>query len=84
MVWRSIKQSCIADSTMEAEYVAACEAAKVAVVGSYSKFCFRILNHARFTNILAELKRTSKNQKQDEEGRVVVLQVYEEFTVVRL
>ncbi|KAA0041461.1 gag/pol protein [Cucumis melo var. makuwa] len=30
-VWRSIKQSCIADSTMEAEYVAACEAAKEAV-----------------------------------------------------
>jgi hypothetical protein len=29
--WRSIKQSCIADSTMEAEYVAACEAAKEAV-----------------------------------------------------
>ena len=27
----SIKQSCIADSTMEAEYVAACEAAKEAV-----------------------------------------------------
>ena len=26
--WRSIKQSCIADSTMEAEYIAACEAAK--------------------------------------------------------
>ncbi|KAA0050040.1 gag/pol protein [Cucumis melo var. makuwa] len=31
VVWRSIKQSCIADSTMEAEYVAACEAAKEAV-----------------------------------------------------
>src|SRR5215813_11382089 len=30
-MWRSIKQSCIADSTMEAEYVAACEAAKEAV-----------------------------------------------------
>ena len=29
--WRSIKQSCIADSTMEAEYVAACEAAKEAI-----------------------------------------------------
>ena len=29
--WRSIKQSCIADSTMEAKYVAACEAAKEAV-----------------------------------------------------
>ena len=29
--WRSIKQSCIADSTMEAEYVAACGAAKEAV-----------------------------------------------------
>ena len=28
---RSVKQSCIADSTMEAEYVAACEAAKEAV-----------------------------------------------------
>ncbi|TYK23425.1 retrovirus-related pol polyprotein from transposon tnt 1-94 [Cucumis melo var. makuwa] len=28
LVWRSIKQSSIADSTMEAEYVAACEAAK--------------------------------------------------------
>ncbi|KAA0032279.1 gag/pol protein [Cucumis melo var. makuwa] len=28
LLWRSIKQSCIADSTMEAEYVAACEAAK--------------------------------------------------------
>ena len=29
--WRSIKQSYIANSTMEAEYVAACEAAKEAV-----------------------------------------------------
>ena len=29
--WRSIKQSYIADSTMEAEYVAACEAAKEAI-----------------------------------------------------
>ena len=29
--WRSIKQSCIADSTMEAQYVAACEAAKQAI-----------------------------------------------------
>ena len=31
IIWRSIKQSCIADSTMEAEYVLACEAAKEAV-----------------------------------------------------
>ncbi|KAL0559360.1 hypothetical protein IC582_003969 [Cucumis melo] len=31
VVWRSIKQSCIADSTMEAGYVAACEASKEAV-----------------------------------------------------
>ena len=31
MSWRSVKQSCIADSTMVAEYVAACEAAKEAV-----------------------------------------------------
>ena len=29
--WRSIKHKCIADSTTEAEYVAACEAAKEAV-----------------------------------------------------
>ena len=29
--WGSVKQSCIADSTMEAEYVAACEAAKEAI-----------------------------------------------------
>ena len=29
--WRSIKQSCIADSTMEVEYVAASKAAKKAV-----------------------------------------------------
>ena len=28
VVWRSIKQSSIADSTMEVEYIAACEAAK--------------------------------------------------------
>ena len=28
VVWRSIKQGCIADYTMEAEYVAICEAAK--------------------------------------------------------
>ena len=26
--WRSVKQSCITDSTMEAEYVATCKAAK--------------------------------------------------------
>ncbi|WRX21062.1 Reverse transcriptase [Theobroma cacao] len=31
IVWRTVKQSCIADSTMEAEYVAACEAAKEVV-----------------------------------------------------
>ncbi|TYK04057.1 gag/pol protein [Cucumis melo var. makuwa] len=31
VVWRSIKQGCITDSTLEAEYVAACEAAKKAV-----------------------------------------------------
>ena len=29
--WRSVKQSCIADSTMEVEYVAACEAIKEAI-----------------------------------------------------
>ncbi|KAA0043599.1 gag/pol protein [Cucumis melo var. makuwa] len=29
--WRSVNQSCVADSTMEAEYVAACEAAKEAI-----------------------------------------------------
>ncbi|TYK29714.1 gag/pol protein [Cucumis melo var. makuwa] len=31
VVWRSVKQTCIADSTMEAKCVAACEAAKEAV-----------------------------------------------------
>ena len=31
IIWRSIKQGCIANSTMEAEYVAACEAAKESV-----------------------------------------------------
>ena len=31
VVWISIKQSSIADSTMDAEYIAACEAAKEAV-----------------------------------------------------
>ena len=31
VIWRSIKQSYIADSTMEAEYVAACKAAKEVV-----------------------------------------------------
>ena len=29
--WKSVKQSCVADSTMKAEYVAACEAAKEAI-----------------------------------------------------
>ena len=31
MVWRSIKQSCNTDSTMEAKYKAACEVIKEAV-----------------------------------------------------
>ena len=31
ITWRSVKQSYIVDSTMEAEYVVACEAAKEAV-----------------------------------------------------
>ena len=31
IIWRSIKKYCIVDSTMEAEYIAACEPAKEAV-----------------------------------------------------
>ncbi|KAA0051332.1 gag/pol protein [Cucumis melo var. makuwa] len=31
VVWRSVKQTCIADSTMEVEYIAACESTKEAV-----------------------------------------------------
>ncbi|KAA0054904.1 gag/pol protein [Cucumis melo var. makuwa] len=31
VVWRSIKQSCIVDSTMKVEYVAVCKAAKEAL-----------------------------------------------------
>ncbi|KAA0061332.1 gag/pol protein [Cucumis melo var. makuwa] len=31
IVWRSVKQTCIADSTMEAKYVAACEVVKETV-----------------------------------------------------
>ena len=31
ITWKSVKQSCITDSTMEAEYIAACEATKEAV-----------------------------------------------------
>ena len=31
ITWRSVKQSCIADSTMETEYVATCEAEKEVV-----------------------------------------------------
>ena len=31
IIWRSIKQGCIADSTMEAEYAAACKVAKESV-----------------------------------------------------
>ena len=31
ITWRSVKQSCIADSTMEAEYIATCEVVKEAV-----------------------------------------------------
>ena len=31
ITWRSVKQSCITDFTMEAEYIAACEAAKEVV-----------------------------------------------------
>ena len=31
LVWKSIKQTSIADSTMEAEYIAACEAAMEAL-----------------------------------------------------
>ena len=31
IIWRSVKQRCVADSTMKVEYVAPCEAAKEAV-----------------------------------------------------
>ncbi|GFS37990.1 hypothetical protein Acr_00g0055090 [Actinidia rufa] len=35
--WRSVKQSCITDSTIEAEYIAACEAAKEAATTAQPK-----------------------------------------------
>ena len=31
IIWKSIKKSCIANSTLEAEYIAACKAAKEVV-----------------------------------------------------
>ncbi|KAH0711175.1 hypothetical protein KY284_012602 [Solanum tuberosum] len=38
VIWRSIKQSCVVDSTMEAEYVASSEAAKEVVwLGNFQK-----------------------------------------------
>ena len=39
---RSVKQSCIVDSTMEAEYVAACEVAMEAI-GSRNSFLILVL-----------------------------------------
>ena len=45
IVWRSIKQSSIADSIMEAEYIAACEAAKEAVLVGVLKIRKRNKTH---------------------------------------
>ena len=37
--WRSVKQSCIANSTMKAEYVTTCEAAKEASESPFQVVC---------------------------------------------
>ncbi|CAN4091395.1 unnamed protein product [Withania somnifera] len=39
IVWRSIKQTCVDDSTMEVEYIAASEAAKEAVDAPLMIYC---------------------------------------------
>ncbi|XP_022860944.1 uncharacterized protein LOC111381399 [Olea europaea var. sylvestris] len=44
VVWRSIKQSCIANSTMKAEYVATCEAAKETVWFKSSFFVLDVIS----------------------------------------
>ena len=41
--WRNVKQSCIVDSTMEAEYVVACEAVKRKLFGSRNSFIILVL-----------------------------------------
>ena len=51
--------------------------ALIPIVGLFLEFYRRVFKHARFTNILAELKR-NKNHKEGEEENVG-FQSYEKF-----
>ena len=74
VVWRSIKQSSIADSTMEVEYIAACEAAKESVW--LKKFyidlevVLNMENHLFYTVTTVERRQTPKNQGVTREGSI--------------
>ena len=64
--WRSVKQSCIADSTMEVECVAACEAEKEAV---WLKKFLSDLRVVRMDNFLSHCFVTIVEQLHDSKSK---------------
>ena len=69
--WRSINQSCIADSTMEAEYVATLEAAKEAVwlrkfimeLGVIAKAIDPMILYCDNSGVVAQAKEPTNHRK---------------------
>ena len=79
--WRSIKQFCITDSTMEVEYVAACEAAKEAVwlkkflsdLGVEELSKFPLLCFATIVEQLHNLKIQGITRKESTQKESIIL-----------
>ncbi|KAA0050834.1 gag/pol protein [Cucumis melo var. makuwa] len=81
VVWRSIKQGCIANSTMKVEYVAACEAAKEAVCLKKFLYDLEVIPNMNLRNVNVT-KIASEHNIVVKQGDVNVSKIASEHNIV--
>ncbi|TYK08516.1 gag/pol protein [Cucumis melo var. makuwa] len=81
VVWRSIKQGCITNSTMKVEYVAACEAAKEAVCLKKFLYDLEVIPNMNLRNVNVT-KIASEHNIVVQQGDVNVSKIASEHNIV--